>query len=620
MIFRFILLGAWIWLSTSAYSQEMSSHESYADTALQRAYDLIDSDPEKAIAVISAYVDRTRNAPGQLATAYALLGDIYVEIDQHDLAVQRYNKALAFLGNSDSEQRAWIYYKKGIAYLSYSPKLAKQAFIHCKEYARTDYDKNLCVEGIADVLLNQDSTEIAIALFHEVEQYLLACELRSDIIRVQSKLANAYSLKNDLDNASINFQNAYSNARISPPQKKNNRQAYEKAKEQIIASESQIENEIRTRGQQIELKQDDPPYQAVEQLKLADAYIRSNEPELALKTLKNANESLIDFEVPDIKADIQKRTSEVYATQGNIDAALDALRSYEDQRILALNAKEAELDRQIAIVKGQQSIDMEEQEYINRSTKIIYDRELLRVQRYIIALLSLLLVLAAISIYIILRNIKAKNRANKLLELKGLRAQMNPHFLFNALNTLNEYIATQNVRKANAYLSDFSGMMRLVLQNSQKDLIPLQEELEMSTRYLELEHRRFTDKFNYEINLDPNLPAEVMLPPLIFQPYLENAIWHGLRYKEDMGTLLFSARKDNDKTVVRIEDNGIGRERSLSQKTHNQKMYQSTGLQNTKKRMQLINELYDTKIELHIDDAFPEKKDCGTMVELVINT
>ena len=167
---------------------------------------------------------------------------------------------------------------------------------------------------------------------------------------------------------------------------------------------------------------------------------------------------------------------------------------------------------------------------------------------------------------------RQRRLANQLIALRSLRAQMNPHFIFNALNSVNLYIAQKDERTANKYLTDFSRLMRLVLEQSQKDFIPLQQELEMIKLYINLEHDRFKDKFEYELNIDGELDEDsLQIPPMLIQPYIENAIWHGLRYKEDKGLLKIQYKLEGENILVRIEDNGIGRKKSREIKTKNQR-------------------------------------------------
>jgi len=183
---------------------------------------------------------------------------------------------------------------------------------------------------------------------------------------------------------------------------------------------------------------------------------------------------------------------------------------------------------------------------------------------------------------------------------------MNPHFIFNALNSVNHFIAEQDERTANKFLSEFSQLMRLVLENSQEDFIPLFKEQEILALYLKLEHYRFRDKFDYTIDTDESINAEaVEVPPMLIQPYIENAVWHGLRYKEEKGMLSLRFYQENDTLMVEITDNGIGRKRSAELKTANQKKHNSTGLKNIQERLAIINKVYKANYQVTISDLEP---------------
>src|SRR5690606_1579843 len=147
-------------------------------------------------------------------------------------------------------------------------------------------------------------------------------------------------------------------------------------------------------------------------------------------------------------------------------------------------------------------------------------------QRLIIYGLILVIVIIAVTSYFIFKNAQASRVANQLLALKSLRSQMNPHFIFNALNSVNHFIAYNDERTANKFLTEFSRLMRLVLENSQEDFIPLYKEEEIVSLYLKLEHYRFRDKFDYSIHIDETLNKEtIIIPPMLVQPYIENAVW-----------------------------------------------------------------------------------------------
>jgi LytS/YehU family sensor histidine kinase len=188
--------------------------------------------------------------------------------------------------------------------------------------------------------------------------------------------------------------------------------------------------------------------------------------------------------------------------------------------------------------------------------------------------------------------------------LKSLRSQMNPHFIFNALNSVNQFVAKNDERTTNKFLSDFSRLMRLVMENSQEDFIPLHKEQEIISLYLKLEHYRFRDKFDYTITIDENVNSEtVEIPPMLIQPYIENAVWHGLRYKNTKGHLQLSMRKISDGLQVEITDDGIGRKKSAQLKTENQKKQNSTGLKNIEQRLAIINKVYKAGYTVSIEDV-----------------
>jgi two-component system sensor histidine kinase YesM len=210
-------------------------------------------------------------------------------------------------------------------------------------------------------------------------------------------------------------------------------------------------------------------------------------------------------------------------------------------------------------------------------------------------------------------SIKTKN---KEIALQSLRREMNPHFIFNSLNSVNQFIAENKELEANKYLTSYSNLMRNTMENSNKDFITLDNELEQLKKYLELEHLRFQDKFDFKISVDPELDAErTMVPNMIIQPHLENAIWHGLRYLDAKGLLQLQVQLANGKVMIRIEDNGIGLAKSQELKTSNQKTHQSRGMSNTKERISLLNELYKKNISFQISEK--TLQGTGTIVEIV---
>jgi two-component sensor histidine kinase len=175
------------------------------------------------------------------------------------------------------------------------------------------------------------------------------------------------------------------------------------------------------------------------------------------------------------------------------------------------------------------------------------------------------------------------------LEMQALRAQMNPHFIFNSLNSINRFILQNNRAQASEYLTKFSKLVRMILQNSQASLISLETELEALGLYLEMEALRFNYHFDYNITTSKELDVEVLqVPPLILQPYVENAIWHGLMHKEEKGQLNIDVRDEDDHLYFRITDNGIGRPKAAELASKSATKHKSMGLRITKDRIAML--------------------------------
>ena len=146
------------------------------------------------------------------------------------------------------------------------------------------------------------------------------------------------------------------------------------------------------------------------------------------------------------------------------------------------------------------------------------------------------------------------------LQTQILRTQMNPHFIFNALNSINDYVQSSEKELASGFLTKFARLMRLVLENSRHDEVPLSQDLEALRLYMDLERARMNDRFRYEVDIDPAIDQEeTLVPPLVLQPFVENAIWHGLSRKEGIGLLRLSVRQANNTLVMTVEDDGVGR-------------------------------------------------------------
>jgi len=189
------------------------------------------------------------------------------------------------------------------------------------------------------------------------------------------------------------------------------------------------------------------------------------------------------------------------------------------------------------------------------------------------------------------------------LEMQALRAQMNPHFIFNSLNSINWYIQQNNKAKASEYLTKFSKLVRLILQNSKSSLIPLESELESLALYLDLEGMRFDYHFLYKISVPPDMDISILkVPPLIIQPYVENAIWHGLMQQDKKGQLDIEVTEEENQLFFKITDNGIGRNQAAVNGSKSATKHKSMGMQITGERIAQVHQVGTKESSVKIYD------------------
>jgi len=204
------------------------------------------------------------------------------------------------------------------------------------------------------------------------------------------------------------------------------------------------------------------------------------------------------------------------------------------------------------------------------------------------------------------------------LEMQALRSQMNPHFIFNSLNSINRFIMQNNKAQASEYLAKFSKLVRMILQNSQAIQITVESELEALQLYLELEAVRFNHQFSYTITVADELDTgAIKVPPLVIQPYAENAIWHGLMQKEDKGNLIIALYQVDDLLCCRITDDGIGRKKAKEIKSKSAVTHKSMGMQITASRIEMLHHKHQAGAHISIEDlVLPDGTPGGTSVLL----
>ena len=250
---------------------------------------------------------------------------------------------------------------------------------------------------------------------------------------------------------------------------------------------------------------------------------------------------------------------------------------------------------------------------------------------FIFSIILVVLTLVSLVVFIVYRKtqlrealLEEEKRKVLISELHALRSQMNPHFIFNTLSSIQSFITQNSSKDAVNYLSKFSKLMRATLENTQKQKIPIKDEIKTLELYMDLEKLRLNNKFDYKINIDEEIDIQFeQIPPMLLQPYIENAIWHGMSHKLTNGTIQLTFKLENENLLkCEIEDDGIGRDEAMKINQHHADSYRkkntSLGMSITKERLEIINSLRDSKLSINIIDLKDNTISTGTKIELFI--
>jgi len=619
--------------SRSKVSNSNSNYTIYLDSA--EYYRKIDI--EKSIDFVTQSIAELGNNPSKTAKAksFRKLGEIYMYHKQYDLAVTSFKDAQKARKNTRTS--LWL----AEAYIETEAfELASEVLQPLLKVRKmVPYQRIELYERLGDSNKGLGDTKKALEFYEEGLTIAQKNQVAPKITDLNSKIADAYAQANRTIEAEGYFNNSLELSRKETP----TRAIQEKEKVADFYNQSnRFTDEIKLRKQSLnELKQ--LPKKAVAKnkgivasdsitsqrinYKIANAYIAQDKFNEAIPYLEK---SIVEADGEDdliVQKDATRKLSEVfefkgdfvkaYTTYQNYVALVDTLYIRKEQEI----SRATRLNREITSKQNRiSSLEQERQLSQSKYSLALTEQQLFeennKRQKWIIYSLLLGMVLLAIAAFFYYRSNRQQKLANNLLALKSLRSQMNPHFIFNALNSVNNYIAKSDERNANRFLSDFSVLMRTVLENSEEDFIPLSKELELLELYVKLEHSRFPDKFDYEVNIAENIDVNSFnIPPMLLQPYIENAIWHGLRYKEEKGFLKINVAQLTP-TLLQIEvlDNGIGRKKSAALKTENQKKQKSKGMGNIRKRIAILNNMYKNKVAVSISNLLEDET--GTKVIL----
>ena len=631
-------------LASTVFGQEKKLKLSRSDSKninvssdiLKKASQLVDKEPLKAIDLLSGYLlqnTKSGNRAGE-AEAYMLIGRANYFLRQYDLALENYYKA----------NRPAINTKRKFSKSNHAPPdrlyyHIGEVFMVKKEWDSAVHYLQLFVSTQSNTVFAQEHGRLALGrAYLGVGKYKLATQQAELVAQLASKTNNL-----DLQAESLLLkgmaldregdEEAALKALYDALEYNGQRQENELGKN-IVATISETLTRQNKPAQALDFKKQrlsqsiaekDLSMQNALNYDIAQSYIAQNQPREAVPYLNQSVE--LSEQTGDLTQNIKARKSlsDLYAEEQNYTAALENYKQYVALFDKLYKEKQDEITQSSEVLqdlyRNQETINLlekdrqlsENQIELLEKDRALKEESIARQSILIYALVAFIALMLTSGL-LLYRNMRQKRIANQLLALKSLRSQMNPHFIFNALNSVNSFISKNDTRQANKYLTEFSRLMRTVMENSQEDFVPLAEEIEVLSLYLKLEHFRFQDKFAYELVVSPNISTEdYRIPPMLIQPYIENAIWHGLRYRQDVGFLSVSVGEDEHALLLGIIDNGIGRTKSRALKTSNQQQNRSTGMKNTENRVELLNNTFNSKISITISDLTKDEH-TGTKV------
>ena len=664
----------------NAKSETVSEKDIYFKN-LDSALYYKEKDIEKSLSFVEKILKESQTE-GRSAAAYNVLGDIYFEWKQYDLAISNYKNSLQYRKDESI--------KLPLAKAAFLMKRYREAETYLKEIDLNQlgvFQKIQVYESLGNIYLKKKEFEEAKVHYKKALKIANDHETISKVTALNAKLGDVLVAQGDIEKANLQFQNTIELAKKESPLRSIT------TKERVANyynSTQQLDKEIQLRKETLEetktipinienddneLKEKDGDeksmilkgfvsnngignvaYDSVSKdlkfnytpqkadvspmgyhsinsqsinYKIGRALVQKEDYQGAIPFLKKSIEDASKSNDLIVKKDATKKLSEVYENVGEYNKAYITYRTYANLVDTLYIRKEQEIEQakrfakriaenrnRIASLEKDKELTESKVSLAMKDQQLSLERN--KGQQYVIYSLLLGIIAMVVFTYLLFRSNQKQKLANNLLALKSMRSQMNPHFIFNALNSVNSFIAVNDERNANRYLSEFSVLMRSVLENSDEDFIPFSKEIELIELYVKLEHNRFKEKFDYSITIDEAIDLdEYTIPPMLLQPYIENAIWHGLRYKDGKGTLeIVIGVRDDTSLVVTIRDNGVGRKRSQELKTKNQLKQKSKGMSTIKKRISILNDMYQDKVSVAVSDLFEDGT--GTKVALLL--
>ncbi|WP_432673052.1 tetratricopeptide repeat-containing sensor histidine kinase [Flavobacterium sp. SM2513] len=508
-----------------------------------------------------------------LARAYGSMGIVFSEQNSYAKALQNHLKALQLYEETSQELKvAQVSNNIGVVYQSQNQDFkALEYFLKCfkiQEKNKLSYS-GITATNIGKVYLNQKNFAEALAYFQLAEKRFEQFPDARGLGELYNNLGRYFQQRNNKQDAVLSFDRA-------------------------LFEFQKIDDKFGTSDTYFYLGQ---------------FYFEQNDYQLALE---NTQQSLVyakELDLLELVQNSELALSTIYEKMGQTNASLkhlklyglakDRLQSQENIRQMVQAEMNFEFDKKESLLQKEQE-----------KKDIVYQEEIKRHQMQIF--FSILFVILVFGIVFLIYNrmqLKKTLTLQKELaeyEQKALHLQMNPHFVFNCLGSISSFIVQNGTDSAIKYLAKFSKLMRLTLEYSKEALIPIDKEIESLQNYLELEQLRFNQVFDFTITKSSKIEDDLALPPLLLQPFVENAIIHGLIPKQEKGTIAISFELEGETLLCTIIDNGVGLEASQKLKEQSVSIHKSMALDITKKRLEMMETTTQKKSFVTIDEVVDE--------------
>ncbi len=583
---------------------------------ISEAYQVSDPNEMQKYAKLALINSKKNNNTIQQSKSYQNIGVSYIILSDYDKAIENFDFSERLLSNNNSKEAKEILAKtigsKGFAHME------QNKYATALEY---DFKAMKIYEELKNTLqLSKICNNIGV-IYRSIgdnkkalEYFLKANKLQNQdnnpaVAVSASNIGLIYLNENQKSKAKQYFDESLKAFEIHPNPRGLGELYNNYSRYYIVENQYDLAKNVLLKAEET--------FKSIEdQFGLSDTYLLLGEINFKEnnleKSLEFANKSLgmaKELKLPETLMKSEKLLSDIYDKQGNQELALLHLRNY--------NLEKDNLEK---IINEQQRLKTELDFHYEKLQQEQKEIDMRKKQSVIIGFVVLAFVLVGLFFYFRNQEREKTLKLQKQLaefEHKALHLQMNPHFVFNCLASISSFIMQNGKEDAMKYLSKFSKLMRLTLEFSKESEIPIDKEIEALQNYLELEQLRFNQKFEFKINKDPEIEDDTAIPSLLLQPYVENAIIHGVAPKDGKGFVSIDFTQNDDQLICVIEDDGVGINTSRELKKNSVNIHQSMALEISKKRLETLEELENQKVNLTIEELKDENNNGkGTRITL----